>query len=78
MANLISYSNSIENLARYVTGLLADMPHKTCETIAAVVVGTSTEWPQQRLTNAAWEPQALEEVCGAGSLSRDCQARARA
>jgi len=54
-------STSRESLERYVTGLLTDLPRKNCDTIAAAVAGTSTERLQHLLTDATWEPQALDQ-----------------
>ena len=45
---------------RSLTGLLTDLPHKNCDTIAAAVVGTSTARLQHLLTDATWELQALD------------------
>jgi SRSO17 transposase len=41
--------------------LLTDLPHKNCDTIAAAVAGTSTERLQHLLTDATWDPQALDQ-----------------
>jgi hypothetical protein len=49
-------------MERYVTGLLSDLPHKTCETIAEVIAGTSLERLQHLLTDAAWDPLTLDEA----------------
>ncbi len=49
-------------MERYVTGLLTDLPHKTADTIAAAVAGTSTERLQHLLTDAAWDALALDEA----------------
>jgi len=49
-------------MERYITGLLTDLPHKTADTIAAAVAGTSTERLQHLLTDAAWDAQALDEA----------------
>jgi len=49
-------------MERYLTGLLTDLPHKTADTIAATVAGTSTERLQHLLTDAAWDAQALDEA----------------
>jgi len=49
-------------MERYLTGLLTDLPHKTAETIASAVAGTSTERLQHLLTDAAWDAQALDEA----------------
>jgi len=46
---------------RYVTGLLTDLARKNCDTIAAAVAGTSTERLQHLLTDADWDPEALDE-----------------
>jgi SRSO17 transposase len=60
-APLFRRSTSRESLERYVTGLLTDLPHKNCDTIARAVAGTSTERLQHLLTDAVWEPQALDQ-----------------
>src|SRR5207247_4582885 len=52
---------SRESVERYLTGLLTDLPRKNCDTIAAAVAGTSTERLQHLLSDAAWEPQALDQ-----------------
>ena len=49
-------------MERYLTGLLTDLPHKTCETIADVIAGTSVERLQHLLTDAAWDPLSLDEA----------------
>jgi SRSO17 transposase len=54
-------STSRESVARYLTGLLTDLPRKHCDTTAAAVAGTSTERLQHLLTDATWEPQALDQ-----------------
>jgi SRSO17 transposase len=60
-APLFRRSTSRESLERYVTGLLTDLPRKNCDTIAAAVAGTSTERLQHLLTDATWDPQALDQ-----------------
>lgn len=60
-APLFRRSTSRESVERYLTGLLTDLPHKNCDTIAAAVAGTSTERLQHLLTDATWEPQALDQ-----------------
>ena len=50
------------SLERYVTGLLTDLPRKNCDTIAAAVAGTTTERLQHLLTDADWDPLALDEA----------------
>jgi SRSO17 transposase len=59
-APLFRRAQSRQSLERYVTGLLTDLPHKTCDTIAAAVAGTSTERLQHLLTDADWDPCALD------------------
>jgi SRSO17 transposase len=49
-------------MERYLTGLLTDLPHKTCDTIAEVIAATSVERLQHLLTDAAWDPLALDEA----------------
>jgi SRSO17 transposase len=53
---------SQHSLERYITGLLTDLPRKNCDTIAAAVVGTSTERLQHLLTDATWDPLALDRA----------------
>ncbi len=60
-APLFRRSTSRRSLERYVTGLLSDLPRKNCETIAQAVANTSLEQLQHLLTDAAWEPLALDE-----------------
>ncbi|MDQ3703354.1 MAG: transposase, partial [Chloroflexota bacterium] len=45
-----------------MTGLLTDLPRKNCDTIAAAVAGTTTERLQHLLTDADWDPLALDEA----------------
>src|SRR5437899_11841725 len=61
-APLFRRHTSRESMERYLTGLLTDLPHKTCETIADVIAGTSVERLQHLLTDAAWDPLALDEA----------------
>ena len=49
-----------ESAERYCTGLLADLPHKTCDGIASAVAGTTAERLQHLLTDADWDPLALD------------------
>jgi SRSO17 transposase len=60
-APLFRRSTSRASVERYLTGLLTDLPRKNCDTIAAAVAETSTERLQHLLTDAAWEPQALDQ-----------------
>jgi len=59
-APLFRRSTSRTSVKRYLTGVLTDLARKNCDTIAAAVAGTSTERLQHLLTDAAWEPQALD------------------
>jgi SRSO17 transposase len=61
-ATLFHYRPSWHSVERYLTGLLTDLPRKHCQTIAAAVAGTSTERLQHLLTDAAWDPQALDRM----------------
>src|SRR5262252_4388071 len=60
-APLFRRSPSRASVERYLTGLLTDLERKNCDTIAAAVAGTSTERLQHLLTDATWEPQALDQ-----------------
>jgi SRSO17 transposase len=60
-ASLFRRSTSRESVERYLTGLLTDLPRKNCDTIATAVAGTSTERLQHLLTDATWDPQALDQ-----------------
>src|SRR5712692_2163095 len=61
-APLFRRHTSRDSMERYVTGLLTDLPHKTCDTIADVIAGTSIERLQHLLTDAAWDPLQLDEA----------------
>jgi SRSO17 transposase len=52
-APLFRRHTSRESMERYLTGLLTDLPHKTCETIADVIAGSTSERLQHLLTDAA-------------------------
>src|SRR5262247_709910 len=60
-APLLRRSTSRQSVERYRTGLRTDLSHQHCDTIAAAVAGTSTERLQHLLTDATWEPQALDQ-----------------
>src|SRR5215831_3161719 len=60
-APLFRRSTSRASVERYLTGLLTDLERKNCDTIAVAVAGTSTERLQHLLTDAAWDPQALDQ-----------------
>ncbi len=49
-------------MERYVTGLRTSLPHKTCDTIADVIAGTTIERLQYLLTEASWDPLKLDEA----------------
>ncbi len=61
-APLFRRHTSRDSMERYLTGLLTDLPHKTCDTIADVIAGTSIERLQHLLTDAAWNPLELDEA----------------
>jgi SRSO17 transposase len=61
-APLFRRYTSRESMERYLTGLLTDLPHKTCDTIADVIAGTSVERLQHLLTDAAWDALTLDEA----------------
>ena len=61
-APLFRRHSSRVSMERYLTGLLSDLPHKTCDTIADVVAGTSVERLQHLLTDATWDPLQLDEM----------------
>ena len=48
-----------EALERYTTGLLTELPHKNCDTIAQAVPGTSEQRLQEFLTNMQWDEDDL-------------------
>jgi SRSO17 transposase len=58
---LFRYRQSWESVERYVTGLLTDVPRKNCDVLAAVLANTSIERLQHLLTDAPWDPVALDE-----------------
>ena len=67
-----SQSNSADTLERYLTGLLTDHPHKNCETLAAVVPGTTPQRLNNLLTEMIWEEadlnrQRVKQMVGLGS-----------
>jgi SRSO17 transposase len=53
---------SQHSLARYVTGLLTDLPRQNCDPLAAAVAGTPTERLQHLLTAAPWDPLTLDHA----------------
>src|SRR6266511_5537878 len=48
-----------EALERYTTGLLTELPNKTCDTIAQAMPGTSEQRLQEFLTNMPWDEEDL-------------------
>jgi SRSO17 transposase len=68
-APLFRRHTSRDSMERYLTGLLSDLPHKTCDTIADVIAGTSIERLQHLLTDAVCDPLALDEARGKRLLS---------
>jgi len=69
-AGLFRRVQSRQSLERYLTGLLTDLPHKTADTIAAAVAGTSTERLQHLLTDADWDATALDQARVAGLVAQ--------
>lgn len=59
--SLFRYRQSWESVERHVTGLLTDLGRKNCERLAATLAGTSVERLQHLLTDATWDPLALDE-----------------
>jgi SRSO17 transposase len=57
-APLFRRHTSRDSMERYLT----DLPHKTADTIAAAVAGTSTERLQHLLTDATWDARALDAM----------------
>jgi SRSO17 transposase len=60
--DLFRYRPSWESVERYVTGLLTDLGRKNCDVLAATLAGTSVERLQHLLTDATWDPLALDEA----------------
>ena len=60
-APLFRRATSRRSLERSVTGLLTDLPRKNCETLAQAIANPSLEQWQPLLTDAAWDPMALDE-----------------
>lgn len=58
--SLFRRATTRESFERYCTGLLTDLPHKTCDGIAAAVAGTTTERLQHLLTDANWDALELD------------------
>jgi SRSO17 transposase len=57
---IFCHPSSQESFERYCTGLLTDLPRKTCEGVASAVAGTTTQRLQHLLTDADWDPIALD------------------
>src|SRR5258708_34226639 len=68
-APLFRRHTSRDSMERYLTGLLTDLPHKTCDTIADAIAGTTLERLQYLLTEAAWNPLELDKACAKRLLS---------
>src|SRR5262245_7345414 len=54
-------SEATDALERYLTGLLIEHPNKNCDTIAAVVPGTSEQSLQGLLTDMLWDEDDLNQ-----------------
>ena len=52
-------SEGREDLERYSTGLLSDLPRKNGDTIAAAIPGTTAQRLQELLTRIQWDEQAF-------------------
>src|SRR5260370_40123942 len=63
-APLFRRHTSRDSMERSLTGLLTDLPHKTADTIAAAVAGTSTGRLQHLLADPAPGAPALDEAPG--------------
>src|SRR5437870_13607575 len=63
-APLIRRHTSRASMERYITGLLTDLPHKTCDTIADVIAGTSIERLQHLLDLRRLEPVGIGRSTG--------------
>jgi SRSO17 transposase len=61
-APLFRRQTSPDSMERYLSGRLTDLPHKTCDTIADVIAGTSIQRLQHLLTDAAWDRLELDEA----------------
>jgi SRSO17 transposase len=59
--SVFRYRQSWQSVERYVTGLLTDLGRKNCEVLAATLANTSVERLQHLLTDASWDPLALDE-----------------
>lgn len=60
-ADLFKREPTRRSVERYVTGLLSDLDHKTCDTIAQAVAGTSTQRLHHLLADADWDSGAMDE-----------------
>jgi SRSO17 transposase len=65
-----------EALEQYLTGLLTELPHKHCNTMAPTVPGTSAQRLQECLTNMPWDDEELNRQRGAqDECRRDLERR---
>lgn len=58
-AHHFARSEAREDLERYTTGLLSDLPRKNCDTIADAVPDTNKQRLQELLTGLVWDEAAL-------------------
>lgn len=70
MLPVLRYAQSRQSLDRYLVGLLSDLPRKNAQTIAATVAATSIERLQHLLTDATWDPLALDAARVRGLAAR--------
>jgi len=61
-AHLFEREPTRRSVERYLTGLFTDLGHKTCDTIAQTVAGTSTQRLHHMLADAEWDSGPLDEL----------------
>jgi SRSO17 transposase len=72
-AHHFARSETLEDLERYTTGLLSDLPKKNCDTIARAVPNTDEQRLQELLTGLVWDEAALntqriQQMCDTARL----------
>ena len=67
---LFRRATTFGSFERYVTGLLTELRHKTCDTIAGAVAGITVERLQYLLTDASWDAEAVDRLRVQGLVSR--------
>ena len=61
-ASLLRRHESRHALERYATGVLADLPRKTCSDIGRAVAGTNGQRLQEFLTATAWDAGEIDRL----------------